>query len=50
MGRVYVPSAEGGFKTEELGLFDWFFVVGISSLPLWVMEAVSTTTGGARPL
>jgi len=39
MAVVYVPFLQKVFKTEMLGLFDWFFVIGISSLPLWAMEA-----------
>ena len=39
MAVVYIPSLQGIFKTEPLGLHDWFLVIGISSLPLWFMEA-----------
>ncbi len=35
---VYVPFLQTVFKTEPLGVFDWLFVLGISSLPLWAME------------
>jgi len=37
---VYVPFLQQVFKTEPLGVFDWFLVVGISSLPLWAMEII----------
>ncbi|MGE5309081.1 MAG: calcium-translocating P-type ATPase, SERCA-type [Deltaproteobacteria bacterium] len=40
MAVVYVPFFQIVFKTEPLGLSDWVMVVGISSLPLWVMELV----------
>jgi Ca2+-transporting ATPase len=39
MTVVYVPFLQTVFKTEPLGLFDWVLVFGISSLPLWAMEA-----------
>jgi Ca2+-transporting ATPase len=39
MAAVYVPFLQKIFKTEPLGLFDWIFVIVISSLPLWLMEA-----------
>jgi Ca2+-transporting ATPase len=39
MAVVYAPFLQKIFKTEPLGLFDWVFVIGISSLPLWAMEA-----------
>ncbi|MFA6141852.1 MAG: calcium-transporting P-type ATPase, PMR1-type [Candidatus Omnitrophota bacterium] len=39
MAVVYIPFLQTVFKTEPLGLFDWVFVLGISSLPLWAMEA-----------
>jgi Ca2+-transporting ATPase len=35
---VYVPFLPGIFKTEALGVFDWFLVIIISSFPLWAME------------
>jgi Ca2+-transporting ATPase len=35
---VYAPFLQKVFKTEPLGLFDWVLVLGISSLPLWLME------------
>lgn len=38
MAVVYVPFLQRVFKTEALGLFDWFFVIIISSFPLWAME------------
>jgi len=38
MAVVYVPFLQKVFKTEALGLFDWFLVLGISSLPLWAVE------------
>jgi Ca2+-transporting ATPase len=38
MAVVYVPFLQKVFKTEALGLFDWFLVLGLSSLPLWMME------------
>ena len=36
---VYVPFLQKVFKTEALGIFDWFLVLGISSFPLWAVEA-----------
>ena len=39
MAVVYTPFLQGIFKTEPLGLFDWFLVIIISSFPLWAMEA-----------
>ncbi|MCX5706686.1 MAG: calcium-transporting P-type ATPase, PMR1-type [Candidatus Omnitrophica bacterium] len=39
MAVVYVPFLQQVFKTEALGLFDWFLVIGISSFPLWAVEA-----------
>ncbi len=38
MAAVYLPFAQRVFKTEALGLFDWFLVLVISSFPLWAME------------
>lgn len=38
MAVVYIPFLQGIFKTEPLSLYDWFLVIGISSLPLWFME------------
>ncbi|MDP2939152.1 MAG: calcium-transporting P-type ATPase, PMR1-type [Candidatus Omnitrophota bacterium] len=38
MAVVYVPFLQKVFKTEPLGVFDWFLVVTISSFPLWAME------------
>ena len=35
---VYVPFLQKVFKTEALGVFDWFLVIIISSFPLWAME------------
>lgn len=40
MGVVYVPFLQKVFKTEPLGLFDWFLVIIISSFPLWAMEII----------
>ncbi|MDD5044426.1 MAG: calcium-translocating P-type ATPase, SERCA-type [Candidatus Omnitrophica bacterium] len=40
MVAVYLPFLQRIFKTEPLGLFDWVLVIGISSFPLWAMEAV----------
>ncbi len=40
MSVVYVPFLQKVFKTEALGLFDWFLVLLISSFPLWAMEIV----------
>ena len=37
---VYVPFLQVVFKTEPLGMSDWFLVIGLSSLPLWAMELV----------
>lgn len=37
---VYVPFFQKIFKTEALSFTDWIFVIIISSLPLWAMEAV----------
>ncbi|HNW38991.1 MAG TPA: calcium-transporting P-type ATPase, PMR1-type [Candidatus Omnitrophota bacterium] len=39
MAVVYLPFLQKIFKTEALGLFDWFLVLIISSFPLWMMEA-----------
>lgn len=36
---VYTPFLQKVFKTKPLGLFDWGLVLGISSFPLWAMEA-----------
>ena len=38
MAVVYLPFAQKVFKTENLGIFDWFLVLLISSFPLWAME------------
>ncbi|MDD5428723.1 MAG: calcium-transporting P-type ATPase, PMR1-type [Candidatus Omnitrophica bacterium] len=38
MGVVYAPFLQRVFKTEPLGLLDWFLVVAISSFPLIAME------------
>jgi P-type Ca2+ transporter type 2C len=35
---VYVPFLQRIFKTVPLGGFDWAFVLGVSSFPLWAME------------
>jgi magnesium-transporting ATPase (P-type) len=40
MAAVYMPLLQKVFKTESLGLVDWFLVIAISSLPLWAMEMV----------
>lgn len=40
MAVVYVPFLQKVFKTEPLGIFDWFLVIAISSFPLWAMEMV----------
>ncbi|MDD2688741.1 MAG: calcium-transporting P-type ATPase, PMR1-type [Candidatus Omnitrophica bacterium] len=37
---VYMPFLQRIFKTQALGLFDWFLVLIISSFPLWAMEIV----------
>ncbi|MBN1870646.1 MAG: calcium-transporting P-type ATPase, PMR1-type [Candidatus Omnitrophica bacterium] len=39
MTVVHVPFFQQVFKTEPLGSFDWGLVLGISSFPLWAMEA-----------
>ena len=36
---VCIPFLQKVFKTAPLGVTDWFLIIGISSLPLWVMEA-----------
>lgn len=38
MAVVYLPFAQKIFKTENLGILDWFLVLVISSFPLWAME------------
>jgi Ca2+-transporting ATPase len=38
MAAVYLPFFQTIFKTEPLGLSDWFLVVGISSFPFWATE------------
>ncbi len=48
MAAVYVPVMQTIFKTEPLGAVDWFLVVGISSLPLWIVEAVKILNKKAR--
>lgn len=40
MAVVYVPFLQTIFNTEPLGIFDWIFVIAISSFPLWAMELV----------
>ncbi len=35
---VYVPFAQGVFKTKALSGFDWTLVLIISSFPFWAME------------
>ena len=37
---VYAPFLQSVFKTEALDLFDWGFVIVISSFPFWAMETV----------
>ena len=37
---VYTPFIRDVFRTEPLGLFDWFMVIAISSFPLWAMELI----------
>lgn len=39
MAVVYTPFLQKVFKTQPLGVFDWFLVLIISSFPLWFMEA-----------
>lgn len=38
MAVVYIPFLGMVFKTLPLRLWDWFFVVGLSSCTLWFME------------
>lgn len=38
MAVIYIPFLQRVFKTESLGLFDWFLVIIVSSFPLWAME------------
>jgi Ca2+-transporting ATPase len=38
MSVVYAPFLQKIFKTEPLGILDWFIAIGISSFPLWAME------------
>src|SRR3989339_618217 len=40
MAVVYLPFFQIIFKTEALNMTDWLFVLFVSSLPLWMMEAV----------
>jgi P-type Ca2+ transporter type 2C len=40
MAVVYVPLFRKIFRTSPLNLTDWFFVIAVSSLPLWGMELV----------
>ena len=40
MAAVYLPFAQKIFKTEPLGVPDWFFIIAVSSFPLWAMESV----------
>jgi Ca2+-transporting ATPase len=35
---VYFPGLRFFFKTSDLSLFQWFLILGLSSLPLWAME------------
>ncbi|TAN35553.1 MAG: cation-translocating P-type ATPase [Verrucomicrobia bacterium] len=37
---ITVPCLDAIFKTEPLSAFDWLLVLGLSSLPLWLMELV----------
>jgi Ca2+-transporting ATPase len=46
---VYVPFLRAIFKTEPLGLFDWVFVIAVSSFPLWAMEAVKLVRKSRHP-
>jgi len=39
MAVVYLPFLQKVFKTEALGVLDWFLVLGISTFPLWAVEA-----------
>ncbi len=38
MAVVYLPFCQKVFKTEALGIFDWVFVLIVSSFPLWAVE------------
>ncbi len=38
MAVVYLPFFQKIFKTEALGVFDWVFVLIVSSFPLWAVE------------
>ncbi len=49
MAAVYLPFAQKIFKTESLGPVDWIFVIGVSSLPLWLMEFWKTRIAPKRP-
>jgi len=40
MAVVYIPFLQRIFKTEPLGILDWFLVLAISSFPLWAMEII----------
>ncbi|MDI6731323.1 MAG: calcium-translocating P-type ATPase, PMCA-type [Candidatus Margulisbacteria bacterium] len=40
MAVIYTPFLQMVFKTEPLGLFDWFLVIALSSLPLWGVEFI----------
>lgn len=48
MAVVYLPFAQKVFKTEPLGVVDWFLVVAISSFPLWAMEIVKKVQAAGR--
>jgi Ca2+-transporting ATPase len=51
MAVVYVPFLQGVFKTEALGVFDWFLVIIVSSFPLWAMEVYKKVRNGvSHPL
>lgn len=42
---VQMPFFQPVFKTELLGVSDWMLAIAISSLPLWMMEAVKSLRG-----
>lgn len=48
MAVVYVPFLQKVFKTEALGVFDWFLVIVVSSFPLWAMEIVKMVNKKTR--
>lgn len=49
MAVVYVPFLQRVFKTEALGVFDWFLVIVISSFPLWAMEVFKKVRKSMKP-